>query len=60
MFLALKQSSEDHKLKENLEVETIVTGWLMTKFVTFCQQRTENLVSRYETHLTFDSKYAGK
>ena len=59
MFLALKQSFEGHKLKENLEVETIVAGWLMKKFMSYCQQRTENLISRYETHLTFDTKHEG-
>jgi hypothetical protein len=57
MFLALKQSSEGHKLKENLEVETIVRGCLMKKFMSNCQKRTENLVSRYETDLS--GKYAG-
>jgi hypothetical protein len=60
MFLALKQSSEAHKLKENLEVETIVTEWLITKAMSYRQQRIENLISRYETHLNFYGKYAGK
>jgi hypothetical protein len=59
MFLSLKQRFDSHKLKENLEVETIFAGWLMTKVMSYCQQRTENLISRYETHLTFDSKHEG-
>jgi hypothetical protein len=56
MFLALKQISEARKLKESLEVETIVTGWLITKVMSYLQQRIENMISRYETHLTFDGK----
>jgi hypothetical protein len=54
MFLALKQSSESHKLKENLEVETIVAGWLMTKVMSYLSN--EQKISFHDTKHTSLSK----
>jgi hypothetical protein len=46
LFPALKQGRSSHKIKDDLEMETIVTRLLITQHAVFCQQGVEKFVPR--------------
>ena len=48
MFPALKLHLGVHKLKDDREVDTVETRWLITQDTGFCQQGREKLIPGYD------------
>jgi len=56
----LDQNLAGHKVKENRQVETNVSRWLVTLDTDFYQQRREKPVSRHGKYRSYGENYVEK
>jgi hypothetical protein len=57
LFTALKQNLGGHKFKDDREVQTVVTRWLITQDTDWYRQWVEKLVTRYDKWLSCGEDY---